>query len=45
MLDLCKEVQQLIINMDLYADRFAALWLLLLTEYNKCVQEMYDNVR
>lgn len=35
----------LIVSMDLYADRFAALWLLVLTDYNKNVTDMYERVR
>ncbi|KJH53243.1 Sec8 exocyst complex component specific domain protein [Dictyocaulus viviparus] len=39
---LCQEVQGLIVSLDLYADRFAALWLLVLTDYNKNVTDMYE---
>ncbi|PIO73581.1 hypothetical protein TELCIR_04453 [Teladorsagia circumcincta] len=41
-LELCQEVHGLIVSMDLYADRFAALWLLVLTDYNKNVTDMYE---
>uniref|UniRef100_A0A0K0DEE5 Exocyst complex component Sec8 n=1 Tax=Angiostrongylus cantonensis TaxID=6313 RepID=A0A0K0DEE5_ANGCA len=39
---LCQEVHGLIVSMDLYADRFSALWLLVLTDYNKSVTDMYE---
>ncbi|KIH63018.1 Sec8 exocyst complex component specific domain protein [Ancylostoma duodenale] len=41
-LELCQEVHGLIIAMDPYADRFAGLWLLLLSEYKKSVEDMYE---
>ncbi|EYC28854.1 hypothetical protein Y032_0007g3461 [Ancylostoma ceylanicum] len=41
-LELCKEVHGLIVSMDPYADRFAGLWLLLLGEYKKSVEDMYE---
>ncbi|VDM61620.1 unnamed protein product [Angiostrongylus costaricensis] len=41
-LELCQEVHGLIVSMDLYADRFSALWLLVLTDYNKSVTDMYE---
>ncbi|CAD6189742.1 unnamed protein product [Caenorhabditis auriculariae] len=40
--ELCKEVHGLIVSMDVYADRFAALWLLLLTDYYKSMSDMFD---
>ncbi|CAB3408323.1 unnamed protein product [Caenorhabditis bovis] len=43
-LELCKEVHDLIISMDLYADRFAALWLLVLTDYYKNMTDVYDRM-
>ncbi|KAE9421278.1 hypothetical protein Angca_004941, partial [Angiostrongylus cantonensis] len=43
-LELCQEVHGLIVSMDLYADRFSALWLLVLTDYNKSVTDMYEKV-
>ncbi|CAI4222478.1 unnamed protein product [Auanema sp. JU1783] len=41
-LDLCREVHSLIVHMDLYAERFVAIWLLLLSEYNANVNKMYE---
>ncbi|KAL6729844.1 hypothetical protein Aduo_000861 [Ancylostoma duodenale] len=41
-LELCQEVHGLIVAMDPYADRFAGLWLLLLSEYKKSVEDMYE---
>lgn len=43
-LNLCKEVQDLIVSIDLYADRFAALWLLVLTDYFKNMTDVYDRM-
>lgn len=43
-LTLCKEVHDLIVSIDLYADRFAALWLLVLTDYFKNMTDVYERV-
>ncbi|CAI5438538.1 unnamed protein product [Caenorhabditis angaria] len=43
-LELCKEVHDLIVSMDLYADRFAALWLLVLTDYYKNMTDIYEKM-
>uniref|UniRef100_A0A8R1DL85 Exocyst complex component Sec8 n=1 Tax=Caenorhabditis japonica TaxID=281687 RepID=A0A8R1DL85_CAEJA len=43
-LTLCKEVHDLIVSIDLYADRFAALWLLVLTDYFKNMTDVYERM-
>lgn len=41
---LCKEIHDLIIALDLYADRFAALLILVLTDYIKNMAEVYEKM-
>ena len=43
-LELCGEVHELIVNMEYYAPRFSAIWLLILTEYTKNVTQLYEKV-
>lgn len=43
-LSLCKDIHDLIISIDLYADRFAALWILVLTDYFKNMTDVYDKM-
>ncbi|KAF1770554.1 hypothetical protein GCK72_002373 [Caenorhabditis remanei] len=43
-LSLCKDIHDLIISIDLYADRFAALWILVLTDYFKNMTDVYEKM-
>ncbi|CAJ0943967.1 unnamed protein product, partial [Mesorhabditis belari] len=40
--DLCREVHELIVQMDSYAHRFAAIWVLVLTEYATHITQLYE---
>ncbi|PIC51593.1 hypothetical protein B9Z55_002044 [Caenorhabditis nigoni] len=43
-LTLCKDIHDLIISLELYADRFAALWILVLTDYFKNMTDVYEKM-
>uniref|UniRef100_A0A1I7T253 Exocyst complex component Sec8 n=1 Tax=Caenorhabditis tropicalis TaxID=1561998 RepID=A0A1I7T253_9PELO len=43
-LTLCKDIHDLITSIELYADRFAALWILVLTDYFKNMTEVYEKM-
>lgn len=43
-LSLCKDIHDLITSIDLYADRFAALWILVLTDYFKNMTDVYEKM-
>ena len=44
MFELCKEVRNLIVSIDMYAERFVALWILFLQEYCRNMQMAYEKV-
>ncbi|EGT56078.1 hypothetical protein CAEBREN_03012 [Caenorhabditis brenneri] len=43
-LSLCKDIHDLITSIDLYADRFSALWILVLTDYFKNMTDVYEKM-
>ncbi|CAJ0566061.1 unnamed protein product, partial [Mesorhabditis spiculigera] len=40
--DMCNEINEFIMQMDNYAPRFAAVWLLVLSEYTRHINELYE---
>ncbi|CAJ0566070.1 unnamed protein product, partial [Mesorhabditis spiculigera] len=40
--DMCNEIHEFIMQMDNYAPRFAAVWLLVLSEYTRHINELYE---